>query len=216
MRIVVDAALLDLLDSGEVHKTLKHGEIEYRSRATMWFGLQPCFVDMRQGHARRLFFLVFIPSREEQSEVRDARRRGRGIGPDQGMLESIRLAITRRAEELKSVKEVNIDEKFYSLMDELDVPHADEILFAAGILPFRRRSSLNAKELANLHRAVGSVLSWATAELRERVGMEIDVEIRDFLKVHGKGGQVCPICGGQISEVAPHRTRTNFCRGCQR
>ena len=93
--------------------------------------------------------------------------------------------------------------------------YADEILFAAGILPFRKRSSLNSAELANLKRAIGSVLSWARSELGERVGADIHVEIRDFLKVHGKGGQACSICGGRISEITANRRRTNFCRGCQ-
>jgi len=94
--------------------------------------------------------------------------------------------------------------------------YADEILFAASILPFRKRPSLTSEELANLHQAVGTVLSWAKKELRERVGADIHVEVRDFLKVHGKGGQACSVCGGRISEVTANRRRTNFCRGCQR
>lgn len=94
--------------------------------------------------------------------------------------------------------------------------YADEILFAAGILPFRRRPSLTSEELANLHRALGEVLAWAEKELKGRVGADIHVEDRDFLRIHGKGGQVCPICGVTISEVTANRRRTNFCRGCQK
>jgi formamidopyrimidine-DNA glycosylase len=94
--------------------------------------------------------------------------------------------------------------------------YADEILFAAGILPFRKRPSLTSQELSSLHQAVGDVLTWAQRELGERMGSEIHVELRDFLKVHGKGSRACPVCGGNISEVAPNRSRTNFCRGCQR
>ena len=37
--------------------------------------------------------------------------------------------------------------------------------------------------------------------LRERTGDNIHVKIRDFLKVHRKGGQPCPNCGGNISEL---------------
>jgi formamidopyrimidine-DNA glycosylase len=94
--------------------------------------------------------------------------------------------------------------------------YADEILFQAGLLPFRRRASLTPEELAGLHQAIGSVLSWATDEVRRRVGEKIHQEARDFLKVHGRGGQACMVCGGRISEVAPNRRRTNFCRICQR
>jgi formamidopyrimidine-DNA glycosylase len=93
--------------------------------------------------------------------------------------------------------------------------YADEILFAAGILPFRRRTSLTPEELIKLHHAIKRVLSWAKKELRHRVGADIYQEGRGFLKVHGKGGQACPVCGGKISEVKANRRRTNFCRVCQ-
>jgi formamidopyrimidine-DNA glycosylase len=94
--------------------------------------------------------------------------------------------------------------------------YADEILFVAGILPFRRRTSLISEELDNLHRALGEVLSWAEKELKARVGADIHVEVRDFLRIHGKGGHVCSVCGVTISEVTANRRRTNFCRGCQK
>jgi formamidopyrimidine-DNA glycosylase len=94
--------------------------------------------------------------------------------------------------------------------------YADEILFAAGIRPFRSRSSLTPEELARLHRAIGAVLSWATDEIRRRMGGKLHQEIRDFLKVHRRGGQACVVCGGRISEVAPNRRLTSFCRTCQR
>lgn len=94
--------------------------------------------------------------------------------------------------------------------------YADEILFCAGILPFRKRSSLSAEEVHRLYRAVRSVLSRATEELRQRVGTSIHREIRDFMKVHGQGVSPCSVCGGRISEVASRRKRTNFCRACQR
>jgi formamidopyrimidine-DNA glycosylase len=94
--------------------------------------------------------------------------------------------------------------------------YADEILFEAGVLPFRKRPDLSPEEVAGLHQAIGSVLSWATEQLRGRVGQEIHVEIRDFLRVHGRGGQACTVCGRKISQVTPNRRKTNFCRGCQR
>lgn len=94
--------------------------------------------------------------------------------------------------------------------------YADEILFVAGILPFRKRTSLTSDEVANLYRAVGEVLDWAQKELKRQVGADIHVEVRDFLRVHGRGGQACSVCGLNISEVTANRRRTNFCRGCQK
>jgi formamidopyrimidine-DNA glycosylase len=93
--------------------------------------------------------------------------------------------------------------------------YADEICWQAGIYPFRRRPSLDDAETAQLHTAIGSVLSEAIETLRARVGEIIDVEVRDFLAVHGKAGQPCPRCNSPISKVTRQRRTTNFCRTCQ-
>ena len=93
--------------------------------------------------------------------------------------------------------------------------YADEILWRARIYPFRRRPSLDAEEIEQLYAAVGAVLAEAIDTLRERVGDKIDVEIRDFLAVHGKAGQPCPRCDQPISKVTRQRRTTNFCRTCQ-
>ena len=108
--------------------------------------------------------------------------------------------------------------------------YADEICWAAGLYPFRRRASLSGDDVARLYRVMGVVLEKAIAALEERVGdaaaympaaympaahMPIDVEIRDFLAVHGKPGEPCPRCGSPISEVTRERRSTNFCRACQ-
>jgi len=93
--------------------------------------------------------------------------------------------------------------------------YADEICWHAGLYPFRRRPSLTDDEVARLHSALRTVLAEAMETLRARVGEAIDVEVRDFLAVHGKAGQPCPRCGSPISEVKRARRATNFCRTCQ-
>jgi formamidopyrimidine-DNA glycosylase len=93
--------------------------------------------------------------------------------------------------------------------------YADEILWHARLYPFRRRPSLDAEELARLQESMRAVLFEAIRTLRERVGDAIDVEVRDFLAVHGKAGQPCPRCGTAISRVTRDRRDTDFCRQCQ-
>jgi formamidopyrimidine-DNA glycosylase len=93
--------------------------------------------------------------------------------------------------------------------------YADEICWQAGLYPFRRRPSLTDDEVARLHSALQTVLAEAIETLRARMGDAIDVEVRDFLAVHGKAGQPCPRCGSTISEVKRARRATNFCRTCQ-
>jgi formamidopyrimidine-DNA glycosylase len=94
--------------------------------------------------------------------------------------------------------------------------YSDEILWAARLLPFRKRSSLAADEVDDLYAAVRQVLPWAIEELHERVPPRLEVEQRDFLKVHRKGGNACPRCGTKLSQVSAGGFDTTFCRGCQR
>ncbi len=93
--------------------------------------------------------------------------------------------------------------------------YADEILWHARLYPFRRRPTLDAEELARLHSSMRAVLFEAIQTLRERVGEAIEVEVRDFLAVHGKAGQPCPRCGTTVSRVTRERRDTDFCRQCQ-
>ncbi len=93
--------------------------------------------------------------------------------------------------------------------------YADEILFHAGISPFRKRTKLSSQEVTRLYSAMRHVLEDAIVTLRGRVGSAIEVEVRDFLQVHGRGGQPCPRCGRPISELTARQRITSFCRGCQ-
>jgi formamidopyrimidine-DNA glycosylase len=93
--------------------------------------------------------------------------------------------------------------------------YADEILFCARVYPFRKRPSLDADEVRRIYECMHTVLEGAIRILRERVGADIHEEIRDFMQVHGRGGQPCPRCGSPISEIKARQRLTNFCRTCQ-
>lgn len=93
--------------------------------------------------------------------------------------------------------------------------YADEICFAARVHPYRKCTSLTDEETARLHEAIQRVLREAIIILRERVGTDIHREVRDFLVVHGRGGEPCPSCGGKIAEIKARGRVTNFCRTCQ-
>ena len=92
--------------------------------------------------------------------------------------------------------------------------YADEILFEAGVYPFRKKKDLSADELRRVYDAMRTVLPRASRIVAERMGDQIDLKLRDFLAVHGKGEQPCPRCGARIATVGRDRA-TNFCRTCQ-
>jgi formamidopyrimidine-DNA glycosylase len=93
--------------------------------------------------------------------------------------------------------------------------YSDEILHAARLLPFRKRTSLAPEEVDALHAATRTTLADAISVLRKRVPPTFEKQVRDFLAVHDKGGTPCPRCGTRISEVKPGGFVTSFCRGCQ-
>ena len=93
--------------------------------------------------------------------------------------------------------------------------YSDEILFNAGIHPFTKISTLPEARRIDLYQAMRDTLSWAADRAANEIGQQIDSKPRDFLNVHRKGGQPCPNCHHSISEVAPNRRITSFCRHCQ-
>lgn len=93
--------------------------------------------------------------------------------------------------------------------------YSDEILWAARLAPFRKRSSLAEEEVERLYEATRAVPRWAIAELQRLVPPRFEVEQRAFLRVHRKGGEPCPRCGSPIAEIAPGGFVTSWCRTCQ-
>jgi len=93
--------------------------------------------------------------------------------------------------------------------------YSDEILFAAGLSPFRKSRSLSKAELRELYDQCPQVVNSAIEVLRTRMGEDIHVEVRDFLQVHNKGGQDCPRCGGSITQLTANQRITSYCRKCQ-
>lgn len=95
--------------------------------------------------------------------------------------------------------------------------YADEVLWEAGIHPYRRRVEMSDEALGRLYQAVRAVMEWAAAIVAERMeseGLPAD-EYRDHLRVHRKGGEACPRCGSRISEITAGQRITDFCRNCQ-
>jgi formamidopyrimidine-DNA glycosylase len=125
-------------------------------------------------------------------------------------LEDWRARIGRHGGELKNLL------RNQAFVTGIGNAYSDEILWAARLAPFRKRSSLAADEVGDLYMAVREVLPWAIGELHGLVPPRLEVEQREFLKVHRKGGQPCPRCGTRLSQVSAGGFDTTFCRGCQR
>ena len=93
--------------------------------------------------------------------------------------------------------------------------YADEILFRAGVYPFKKRRELSDDELRRIYQCSREVVLDAVEQARLRMGERIDHKARDFLAVHNKGGQPCPQCGNAITELRANQRITSYCRRCQ-
>ena len=135
------------------------------------------------------------------------------LGPDADdpelTLDAWRTRIRRHPGELKNLL------KNQSFIAGVGNAYSDEILHAARLLPFRKRSTLAPEEIDALYTATRTTIANAIEVLRERVPPTFEKQARDWLAVHDKGGQPCPRCGTRISEVKPGGFVTSFCRGCQ-
>jgi formamidopyrimidine-DNA glycosylase len=136
------------------------------------------------------------------------------LGPDADDpaldLEAWRARIRRHPGELKGLL------RNQAFVAGIGNAYSDEILHAARLAPFRRRSSLAPEEIDELYRATRATLAEAIALLRVRVPPTFERQVRDHLRVHLQGGRPCTRCGTTISQVSPGGQATSYCRGCQR
>jgi formamidopyrimidine-DNA glycosylase len=93
--------------------------------------------------------------------------------------------------------------------------YADEVLWAARLHPYRKRTQLTAVEVDALYAAMRATLAEAIQHVRLEMQEQIHLKPRDFMAVHMKSGEACPRCGTPISLVGANQRITNFCRSCQ-
>jgi formamidopyrimidine-DNA glycosylase len=94
--------------------------------------------------------------------------------------------------------------------------YSDEILWEAGLAPFRLTPTLQPAEVDALHEAIGTVLGAAIERARE--GNYLTVargDDRDTYRVHRRDGQPCPQCGGAIASVHFEDSSMQYCPVCQ-
>ena len=65
-----------------------------------------------------------------------------------------------------------------------------------------------------LFAAIRDTLAWAIGEIETR-DEPIEIKLRDFLRVRGRAGQPCVVCGTVIRRVRVGRDDACFCPTCQ-
>jgi len=93
--------------------------------------------------------------------------------------------------------------------------YSDEALHAARLSPYRRAGSLDDAEVERLHAALSGVLRDAVSRSEGLRAGELKGEKHAGMRVHGRAGQPCPVCGDVIREVAFSSRSFQYCPTCQ-
>jgi len=93
--------------------------------------------------------------------------------------------------------------------------YSDEALHAAKLSPFKNAAKLNDAEVAGLHAALVGILTDAVARSAGLPAAGLKSEKKSGLRVHGRTGQPCPVCGDTIREVSFATKSLQYCATCQ-
>lgn len=97
--------------------------------------------------------------------------------------------------------------------------YVDEVLFQAGISPFRASSEINCDECEKILEASRKILNKAieykgTTIRSYTSSLGVYGEYQQFLQVHTK--EICPICGNKITKGKVSGRGTYYCTRCQK
>lgn len=100
--------------------------------------------------------------------------------------------------------------------------YADEILFAARVVPQAAAKSLDDKAIKALYKNIAPTLQraidmGAAEEYVIYLGQEEGLSSKyDLMQVHGRSGRPCNVCGTRIKRVEQGGRHTYFCPNCQK
>ena len=93
--------------------------------------------------------------------------------------------------------------------------YSDEILHAARMSPFKPASSLTDEERDTLLAAIKGELTGAVSRAEGLAAKDLKGEKKSGMRVHGKAGQACPVCGDTVAEVSFADSSLQYCPTCQ-
>lgn len=93
--------------------------------------------------------------------------------------------------------------------------YSDEILHVARLSPFATAAKLTPAQVGVLHDAMISVLSDAVSRSVGQQAATLKGEKRFGLRVHGRTGLPCPVCGDTVREVSFADKSFQYCPTCQ-
>ncbi|HWB67251.1 MAG TPA: DNA-formamidopyrimidine glycosylase family protein [Mycobacteriales bacterium] len=93
--------------------------------------------------------------------------------------------------------------------------YSDEILHVARMSPFRLAATLDDAEVAALYDAMRTTLTDAVERARGLAAADLKSEKKVAMRVHGRAGEACPVCGDTIRSVSFASSTLDYCPTCQ-
>jgi formamidopyrimidine-DNA glycosylase len=93
--------------------------------------------------------------------------------------------------------------------------YSDEVLHAARLSPFAIAGKLTDAEVDRLYAALRDVLTTAVAAAAGKPAAELKDAKRAGMRVHGRTGEACPVCGDVVREVSFADRSLQYCATCQ-
>ncbi|MGW7469998.1 Fpg/Nei family DNA glycosylase [Streptomyces cyaneofuscatus] len=93
--------------------------------------------------------------------------------------------------------------------------YSDEILHVAKMSPFKRTADLDEDDITRLYTALRTTLKDAVARSSGVEAGKLKSEKKSGMRVHGRTGEACPVCGDTILEVSFSDSSLQYCPTCQ-
>ncbi|KIF03643.1 DNA lyase [Streptomyces sp. RSD-27] len=93
--------------------------------------------------------------------------------------------------------------------------YSDEILHAARVSPFKPAASFDDEQVTHLYEAVRETLRTAVERARGLAAGRLKAEKKSGLRVHGRDGEPCPVCGDTVRSVSFADSSLQYCPTCQ-
>ncbi|MFJ2434600.1 Fpg/Nei family DNA glycosylase [Streptomyces anulatus] len=102
-----------------------------------------------------------------------------------------------------------------SLIAGIGNAYSDEILHVAKMSPFKRTADLTEDDVTRLYTALRTTLRDAVDRSRGVEAGKLKAEKKTGMRVHGRTGEACPVCGDTILEVSFSDSSLQYCPTCQ-
>lgn len=93
--------------------------------------------------------------------------------------------------------------------------YSDEILHAARLSPFKPANGLDDEQRARLYAALRAELATAVERSTGLAAKDLKGEKKSGLRVHGRTGETCAVCGDTIAQVSFADSALQYCPTCQ-